>query len=106
MDNEILDTYEHICALTGEMLAAARGADWDRLVELEHDCGKLFAQLATLEDGAARDAQFQKRKAALIREVLDNDAEIRARVEPWLAELQQMLGAHRSERRLRDAYGP
>src|SRR5476649_796252 len=83
-NDQILAIYESISRLTRQMLAAARGGEWDALVRLERDCSGLFARLFTSEDEAPRSDEFQRRKAALIRGVLDDDAEIRLLVEPWL----------------------
>lgn len=96
--------YEHIAQLTADMLAAARNAQWDHLVELETQCKNAFAVLAGMPDRITFTPELVQRKAALIRQVLADDAEIRKLVEPWVAELGQWLGdAHRGHR-LRDAY--
>ena len=105
-DIEILDTYQDIAAVTGRMLDAARGARWDELIELERDCGALFSRLAQLDAGdAPHGIEFQRRKAELVRRVLDDDAAIRLLVDPWLAELQALLGQAARRQRLDAAYG-
>lgn len=106
MQSEILGIYERISALTGEMLAVARAGDWERLVALERDCSALIAHLPASESEATADPEFLSRKAAIIRKVLGDDAEIRLLVEPWLGQLESLLGATRSERRLRETYRP
>ena len=102
--NHILAIYENISRKTRQMLAAARGDDWDGLVALEKDCSAMFAQLFETEDGAVRDAEFQRRKGELIRGVLADDAQIRLLVEPWLAQLNAMIGSTRQQSRLNHAY--
>jgi flagellar protein FliT len=103
-DDYILMTYESISLLTRQMLTAARGSEWDLLVGLERDCSALFARLFSGEDNRARSADFQRRKARLIRGVLDDDAEIRLLVEPWLAQLADLIGHTGHQRRLSQAY--
>ena len=102
--NQILAIYEEISRTTGQMLAAAHSDDWDGLVALEKDCSGMFARLFEVEDGAPRDAEFQRRKGELIRGVLADDAQIRLLVEPWLVQLTAMIGSTRQQNRLSRAY--
>lgn len=96
--------YERIARLTGEMLAAARHQQWDQLIELEHACKNAFTDLVEVSGAAQATPEVAQRKAALIRQVLADDAEIRSLVEPWIAELGQWLGPANHSQRLRDAY--
>lgn len=106
MEPRIIEQYERIRDVTEGMLAAARAADWDRLVELEQQCSRHFSELVRVDDAgrAERSPAFRQRKAKLIREVLAADAEIRNLIDPWLAELQSLLGTAGRERRLDAAY--
>jgi len=103
-EDHILMTYEGISRVTKQMLAAARDSDWDALIQLERDCSGLFSRLMTGEDECPRSAQFQHRKAQLIRTVLDDDAEIRLLVEPWLTQLSSLIGHTGHQRKLSQAY--
>lgn len=100
----ILELYASIAVKTGEMLHAAKGSDWDRLVELEHDCSELIEKLKLTDGGAGAGAAFVERKVGFIRKVLADDAEIRKFTEPWMNQLQVYLGSARQEHRLRRAY--
>lgn len=102
----IIAAYEAILALTGQMLEAARNDDWDRLVALEQDCKKRVEELIAENTGQPLSGQFQQRKAQIIREVLADDAEIRNITEPWMTQLQHILGSAGREKRLHQAYGP
>ena len=105
MDGEqILMIYSGIADLTRQMLAAARIGAWDTLVALENACSAHFARLLAREDSHPRDAGYQRRKAELIRSVLDDDAQIRLLVEPWQARLAELIGHNGQQRRLRQAY--
>ena len=105
MDGDyILMVYAGIADLTRQMLAAARSGDWDTLIALEKACSAHFARLAADDDGTPRDADYQRRKAELIRSVLDDDAQIRLLVEPWQARLSALIGDAGQQRRLRAAY--
>jgi len=102
--SQIITTYETILAITGQMLEAARNDDWDRLVALEQDCKKLVERLIADNTGQPLSSQFQERKAEIIRKVLADDAEIRNITQPWMAQLQNILGSAGRERKLSQAY--
>src|SRR6185436_12827839 len=73
-----LVTYERIARLTGQMLAAAEAAQWHRLTALEQQCAGLFAPLLVEPERAQPpSAAYRRRKAELIRNILDDDARIR-----------------------------
>lgn len=102
----ILAEYEQIALLTRRMLEAARRSDWDTLVDLERHCGAHFAHLLDDRFEQPDDADYRVRKAALIRGILDDDAEIRLLVEPWLAQLSMLIGSTHQQSRLQSAYRP
>lgn len=100
----ILELYASIAAKTGQMLDAAKGSDWDRLVELERDYSGLIERLKLTDGGCAGGAHFMQSKVAYIRKVLADDAEIRKFTEPWMNQLAAYLGSARQRHRLRRAY--
>lgn len=102
--NEMLSTYETLSALTGTMLNAAREGEWDHLADLEQRCRGYVGSL--MEAAPVRlSEQEQRAKVAIIRTILQNDAQIRALTEPRLHELQQRLHMTRAGQRGMDAYG-
>jgi flagellar protein FliT len=98
-----LATFEALSALTERMLQSARAGDWDRLVELEQECRRLAETLQAAPQ-VPLTPQEQQRKAALIRKVLADDAEIRSLAVDWMAELERLLDTHRREQALRRVY--
>jgi flagellar protein FliT len=102
----LLNTYDCLARTTAHMLSAAQNADWDKLVELEKHCAELVARMSALETEDPLPEDLRKRKAAMIRTVLADDAAIRNITEPWLQQLGSMLGANGHERRLLRTYGP
>ena len=101
---QILTIYEEMARLTRHMLLAARAADWDRLVTCEKACAAQFALLFAGESDQPRDAAFQRRKAELIRGMLDDDAQVRRLADPWLAQLSSLIGNTRQQSRLHRTY--
>jgi flagellar protein FliT len=100
----ILDIYGSLSIKSGEMLDAAKSSDWDQLIALEQDCSALIDSLRLADTGACRDTDYMQRKAAIIRKVLADDAEVRKFTEPWMHRLEAFLGSARREYRLQRAY--
>jgi flagellar protein FliT len=103
--NEILDLYAHLGTVTDRMRHAARSADWDRLIALEAECADVSSRLVACEDGAPRGADYQRRKAELIRKVLKDDADIRQTVNERLAGLWRLIDGRTNVEKLNAAYG-
>ena len=81
-------------------------AEWDRLVALEKTCRAEVDQLIALSDAAPElPSNLSERKAQIIRSVLADDAEIRRLTEPWMTQLEQLIGDARNQRRLAQSYG-
>ena len=91
MNTQLLGYYEALERASGDMLAAARAADWDQVVKLEGACVLLISQLkhaATQDSLAAEEAKMKNR---IMQRILVNDAEIRSLAEPWIESLDQMM---------------
>jgi flagellar protein FliT len=101
----ILQTYEAVSAKSGQMVDAAQQGDWDRLAALNSDCKILVDALRRADEGSPRpDRSYTKRKLALMRKVLADDAEIRRHTEPWMTRLQAYLGGAGRQRCAHPAY--
>ena len=102
--NEMLATYESLSELTGTMLTAARQGEWGHLAALEQRCQGHVGNLMQAAP-VKLDENEQRTKIAIIRTILQNDAQIRALTEPRLNELQQRLSMTRTAQRSVEAYG-
>ena len=102
--NEMLTTYESLSELTGTMLVAARQGEWDDLAALEERCKGFVSRLMQAKPVPLNESE-QRTKVAIIRTILQNDAQIRALTEPRLHELQQRLSRARTGQRGIEAYG-
>jgi flagellar protein FliT len=98
--------YEEMYALSGQMVAAAQANDWDRLIALEGCVSTLRDKLMTEESVGVESLSGadRARKAAMIGKVLENDAEIRRHVEPWMDNVRQFLGSQHQRRKMQHAY--
>ncbi|MGQ0509187.1 MAG: flagellar protein FliT [Betaproteobacteria bacterium] len=101
---DALARYEEVALASNGMLEAARASDWDMLLERESRCAALIEALRAEEVRHELDERGLARKAAIIRRLLADDAEIRRLTQPWLRSLEQMLSASTKRQRLGDAY--
>jgi flagellar protein FliT len=87
----LIERYQHIAQLSRQMLAAARRDDWDEVARLEASCQRLIEQLKRAAMIEPLNAVEQRRRIVLLREILQDDAQIRVRAEPWLLELERLI---------------
>ena len=88
---EIIAIYEAILTITGRMLKAAQSADWERLITLEHECRGLTKKLMISDKNKVLSSDLRQRKQEIIQQILADDAEIRTRTQPRMAQLQNIL---------------
>lgn len=95
----ILAYYESIGRLSRSMVAAAERADWESLAAGERICGLLIERLQAFGDPSERlCATGRRRRMAILRDVLDDDAAIRRCTEPSLARLDGWLARREDAR--------
>jgi len=86
-----IDTYEEIAALSARMVVAARANNWEQLIALEIQAAALGEQLRKTDKRARLNRRETSRKSALIRRILEADAEVRRHTEPWMERLRPYL---------------
>jgi flagellar protein FliT len=112
MDPQLLNYYEAIERASADMLAAARGGNWDEVLKLEGACVLLISQLKSAAQGEAPShgnkpqaapgatqaltVEAAKLKSRIMQRILVNDAEIRHLAEPWLKDLDDTLHGRRN----------
>ena len=102
--NPVIENYEFLSSITGQMRVAAMQGEWDHLVELEKQCSQRVETMKTQDAATLLDESTRLRKVALIRKILADDAEIRNHTEPRMAQLQRIMRSVGQERRLQQAY--
>jgi flagellar protein FliT len=95
----LIERYEQLAQASHEMLAAARHGDWVSVARIEDACRALITELKAHSRHARLGEAEQRRRIALLRAILADDAQIRHRSEPWLQQLEQMLHPSLPERR-------
>jgi flagellar protein FliT len=96
--------FEEMSALSARMVEAARSQNWDSLVALESSVAALRQTLVNEDDSGLSSADIE-RKAALIQQILEDDAEIRRHTEPWMEHLRRFLGDASKKQQVDRAYG-
>ena len=92
MNSNLLSYYEAIERASADMLDAARTGNWDHVIKLEGACVLLISQLKNAARGSALSGEESQLKSRIMKRVLVNDAEIRHLAEPWIDDLDQMIG--------------
>ncbi len=89
----LIHRYEAIALASRCMLAAARRGDWGEVERLEERCRAQIDALEAAAEFEQLDADQQRVRVRLLRDILADDAEMRARAEPWLAQLEHLIDA-------------
>ena len=100
----VVNAWQEVLALTERMLDAARKSDWDGLVGLEQQRGRLIDDIGRLEKDAATARTHRDRKRALIQAIMGRDDEIRMLTQDWMRELREILASVNTEQRLSKTY--
>jgi flagellar protein FliT len=103
--SEVVQNYESLSAITGQMREAAMHGQWEKLVDLELLCSRHVATMKPVDAAIRLDDRDRQRKIELIRNILADDAVIRDRTEMWMGQLQRIMQNNRHEQRLQQAYG-
>jgi flagellar protein FliT len=103
-EERLIDSYQSISNLTGEMVNAASEGNWDGLTELEQTCRAKVDQLRNLKEGLMMNSSDKKQKVEVIKKILADDARIRELTEPWMNSLHSILSANYKGKLVTKAY--
>lgn len=95
MPQTLIDYYKAIEAASRKMLEAAQSENWDQVVRLEGACAVLIEQLRAESRNQNLAPQERVEKQRIMLSILSHDAEIRNLAEPWLTDIDHMLGGTR-----------
>lgn len=102
--NDIIQNYEALSRITGNMLLAAESGDWDRLTSLELKCRSVVSQLVAQAAQTKLSASDQQRRVDVIRKILADDARIRELAEPRLSRLLDLLHGTDTAKKMAQTY--
>lgn len=99
-----IEIYETMSSFSARMVSAAQANDWDSLISLEKNVSSLRDTLTNGLDQEPLSPDEIQMKRALIRRILDDDAEIRRHTEPWMENVRQFLEGSVTRRKVEHAY--
>jgi len=99
-----IEVYTEMSSFSARMVSAAQANDWDTLVSLEKNVSSLRDTLINGLDTEPLSPDEIQMKRALIRRILDDDAEIRRHTEPWMENVRQFLEGSVTRRKVEHAY--
>ena len=103
--HDLLHAYEGLLACSERMLAAAREADWEQLIECQGDYLAQVEVLKQIDEAQAHlDAAELEQKAVLLERLLEQDREIRQRLRDRRDELSALIKGARQQRALSRSY--
>lgn len=102
---QVLRNYEALSVIMEEMRQAATEERWETLVDLEQQSRLLVEAMKPLDATTALDVDAKQRKIALIKKILNDDADIRNRTQTWLKQLQCLMQSNKRELQLHQTYG-
>lgn len=100
MKSTLIEYYQAIESASHQMVLAARAGDWTEVMRIEGACALLISRLQDAAQDTALSPEQVKTKSVIMQRILNNDAEIRHLVEPWLEQVDGMLSLGSGERTL------
>jgi flagellar protein FliT len=88
----LLDYYKAIENASQQMLIAAQTENWDQVVQLESTCAVLIEQLRGKARNNKLSSEERREKLRIMQRILRTDAEIRLLAEPWLSDIELLVG--------------
>jgi flagellar protein FliT len=88
----LLDYYKAIESASQQMLVAAQMENWDQVVQLESTCAVLIEQLRGKARNNKLSSEERREKLRIMQRILRTDAEIRLLAEPWLSDIELLVG--------------
>ncbi len=102
---QLINQYELLASLTGKMRVAANQGEWERVIELEAQCGLNIASMQLVELNPVLDKISQQRQRQLIQQIIADNAAVRNCTESWMMQMKLNLQSNRQEQRINQAYG-
>lgn len=91
-EHPLIGYYESIGRLSRTMVTAAERADWESLAAVERVCSLLIERIEAFGDPETQlGPSGRRRRLAILRSVLNDDAQIRRHTEPSLARWDGLL---------------
>ena len=103
--NIIITEYESLAVLMKQMLHAAQSQDWEKVSDIELFYHDKMAQIKVDESRTTLSKNDQSRKLGIIKQILQDDHEIKALIYPKMDELSKFMRGGNTKTKLNRAYG-
>ena len=91
-EHRLIGYYETVGRLSRTMVAAAESSDWESLAAAERICSLIIERIEAFGDPEAQLGPRERhRRLAILRDVLEDDAQIRRHTEPSLSRVDRRL---------------
>lgn len=104
-EQTLINGYESLALIMGQMLHSAKQQHWDQLTDLESFYLDKLEQLKQLEAAIHLSAATKARKLSIIHRILADDREVKDLSNPWMNKLSCMMHGASVEARLSRSYG-
>ncbi|WP_180738066.1 flagellar protein FliT [Polynucleobacter cosmopolitanus] len=102
--DDVITLYENVQNITEEMLVAAREKNWALFEELGAKCTNEVGILKTEEVSAPLSSDQIEKKFKLIQSILGTDRAIRDITEPWMKNLDALIGNTSNQKKIERFY--
>lgn len=102
--DDVISLYENVQSITEQMLMAARDKNWSLFEELGAKCTNEVGILKAEEAASSLSADYVEKKFKLIQNILGNDRAIRDITEPWMKNLDALIGNTNKQKKIERFY--
>lgn len=102
--DDVITLYENVQNITEEMLVAAREKNWSLFEELGAKCTNEVVILKSEEVTGTLSSDNIEKKFKLIQSILGNDRAIRDITEPWMKNLDALIGNTSNQKKIERFY--
>lgn len=102
---DVPEMYKKMLHVSHEMLKAADGEEWEKLIELEQERSSIVETLQVAPNLVPDNQSERETLIGLIKEIQVCDDKIKPRVLSWMSELRAMFASAGNEVKLGRQYG-
>jgi flagellar protein FliT len=89
--SRLIGFYLSIEQASRDMLAAARDSDWTQVGSIQKECSLLIDQVRRMNGRVVLSRNEQRAKMRIVRQIVQNEAQIRRLSHPWTDRYEQLV---------------
>ncbi|MGB7803084.1 flagella biosynthesis regulatory protein FliT [Buttiauxella sp.] len=102
---ELLRCYQRLLSASQDMLKLAHEGLWEELIEREVEYVGTVEKIAVFQDASMQSQAMQAQILPLIKEILDNEVELKMLLQQRMSELQALVVQTSRQQNLNTTYG-